>query len=238
MRVEHLIHSLDPRTGGVFSAVQKLSDALSELGVESVLNANPKEISRSPRTRLVAHGLWQWPGVQANQLYHSHKIPYVVYPHGMLDPWFKKTYPLKHIKKQLYWWWRQAKIMHDAKAVCFTTDEELQLARCTFFPYRCEQHVTGLGVNQPPCMNDVQMTEFFSRFPKLKNRRLLLYLGRFHPKKGLDDLLIAWKNRCKRGNEVLVFAGPLEEKIDGWKNFKPLLERIYLFTGQGCLKGT
>ena len=25
--------------------------------------------------------------------------PYYVFTHGMLDPWFKKTYPIKHLKK-------------------------------------------------------------------------------------------------------------------------------------------
>lgn len=222
MRIEHLIHSLDPRTGGVFSAVDKLSIALREKGVDSVLVANPEQVSSSPQTMLVAHGLWQWPGVRALQIFQASGTPYLVYPHGMLDPWFKRTYPLKHIKKQLYWWWRQGRIMHNARAVCFTTEEELRLARGTFSPYQCRQKVTGLGVNEPPRDKEAQVSEFFARFPQLQGRRILLYLGRFHPKKGLDDLIRAWRSSHLRDGEVLVLAGPLDEKTSWLEKLQAL----------------
>ena len=95
-----------------------------------------------------------------------------------------KTYPFKHLKKQVYWWWRQGKILRDAYAVCFTTEEERLLARKTFWPYKCSEVVTGLGVSDPPNKKNVQLQSFETRFPKIKNKRILLYLGRFHPKKG------------------------------------------------------
>ena len=138
--------------------------------------------------------------------------PYLVFPHGMLDPWFKKTYPFKHLKKQFYWWARQGAILRGARAVCFTTEEERLLAQNTFFPYHANEVVTGLGVGDPPVHNAEQTEQFYQKFPRLKDRRLLLYLGRFHPKKGVDDLIRAWKNRKQKGDEVLVLAGPLEEK--------------------------
>ena len=106
----------------------------------------------------IAHGLWQWPGQRARELGN----PYLVYPHGMLDPWFKKSYPIKHLKKQFYWWIRQGAIIRNAQAVCFTTEEERRLAQGTFFPYRRKEVVTGLGVNDPPPGGDEQSTAYFA----------------------------------------------------------------------------
>ena len=78
------------------------------------------------------------------------KVFHTSFPHGMLDPWFKRRYPIKHIKKQVYWWLRQEKILRQANAVCFTTDEERRLARKTFWPYHCLEKLTGLGIRTPP----------------------------------------------------------------------------------------
>jgi hypothetical protein len=64
---------------------------------------------------------------------HGTDIPYFVYPHGMLDPWFKRTYPLKHLKKWTYWPWADYRVLRDARAVLFTTEQERLLARQSFW---------------------------------------------------------------------------------------------------------
>ena len=48
------------------------------------------------------HGLWQYHGYAVWKACHGRK-PYIVFAHGMLDPWFKQAYPAKHRKKALYW---------------------------------------------------------------------------------------------------------------------------------------
>lgn len=218
MEVLHLIHSLDPQTGGVCSAVELVNRALNDAGIDSRISDDPQAKPKNNREWIIAHGLWQWPGRRARKLGN----PYLVFPHGMLDPWFKKTYPIKHLKKQFYWWARQGAILRGARAVCFTTEEERLLARNTFFPYHANEVVTGLGVGDPPVHNAEQTEQFYQKFPRLKDRRLLLYLGRFHPKKGVDELIRAWKNRKQKGDEVLVLAGPLEEKNQWHKTLKYL----------------
>ena len=50
---------------------------------------------------VVAHGLWQYPSVVVRKVLRGTPTPYYLYPHGMLDPWFKKAYPWKHLKKVL-----------------------------------------------------------------------------------------------------------------------------------------
>ena len=51
----------------------------------------------------IIHGLWQYHGRAALKVLPKLRVPYFVYPHGMLDPWFKQAYPLKHLKKLIYW---------------------------------------------------------------------------------------------------------------------------------------
>jgi glycosyltransferase involved in cell wall biosynthesis len=159
---------------------------------------------------LVSHGLWQYPGVAVRKAARNAGKPYFVYPHGMLDPWFKNQYPIKHLKKVLFWWFRQGQILQNAKAVCFTTDEERRLARETFRPYRCNEVVTGLGVAEPPSNAGAQTKAFFDKFPNLRDKRILLFLGRIHRKKGIDLLLKAFEE-VATADDHLVVAGPSED---------------------------
>ena len=215
--IVHYVHSDDPKTGGVLEAARILSGALNKEGLRSELYFENKILLETPNLS-IAHGLWQWPSSLAHKVFKKENIPYVVFPHGMLDPWFKQKYPHKHIKKQVYWWLRQGKILSQAQSVCFTTEEERRLAKNTFWPYQCEERVTGLGIGNPP--NPLADVSFFNEiFPQLKGRRFLLYLGRIHPKKGLDMLIKSFSTMSGE-NQFLVIAGPIDE---GDSYYKKLL---------------
>ena len=56
----------------------------------------------------------------------------------MLDPWFRRTYPLKHLKKAVYWRAGGHKVLRDARGVFFTSEEEKRLAGQSFRPYQCK----------------------------------------------------------------------------------------------------
>ncbi|MBD3795834.1 MAG: glycosyltransferase, partial [Epsilonproteobacteria bacterium] len=73
---------------------------------------------------VIVDGLWQYHGYAVYKALKGTNIPYYVFPHGMLDPWFKHTYPLKHLKKYIYWFLAQYPILKHAKAVLFTCEEE------------------------------------------------------------------------------------------------------------------
>ena len=203
----HLTHSLDFKTGGVVEAVNRLNEEFSKANMSSAITAEP---NYSGKESVIAHGLWQWPSYRAWKNFKKTGLPYVVFPHGMLDPWFKKTYPIKHLKKQIYWWMLQGKILHDALAVCFTTEEERILAQKTFTPYQCKEVVTGLGVAEPPGKAEQQVSLLHTQLPQLKNKRVLLYLGRFHPKKGVDMLIDSFLKDCNK-YDILLLAGPTEK---------------------------
>ena len=212
--IVHFVHSDDPKTGGVLEAARMLSAEFNEQGVESKLCFD-KKIKETNHSLSIAHGLWQWPSSLSSTLYRNKKIPYLIFPHGMLDPWFRKRYLLKHIKKQAYWWLRQGKILRHAQTVCFTTEEERRLAKKTFWPYHCVEQVTGIGVHNPPNLRSEEEL-LFKKFPRLKGKKILLYLGRVHPKKGLDMLIKSFSAMSSE-NEFLVIAGPIDESDSYYK---------------------
>src|SRR5208283_1348125 len=76
---------------------------------------------------VIVNGVWQFHGVVARRVLAGRK-PYVVFAHGMLDPWFMRRYPLKHLKKLPYWLLMERRNLNRAQAVCFTSQEEKRIA--------------------------------------------------------------------------------------------------------------
>jgi glycosyltransferase involved in cell wall biosynthesis len=175
-------------------------------GYNTWMEGKLTEIAGSFET-MVVHGLWQYHGLCAMRVSARTGVPYYVFPHGMLDPWFKKSYRFKHLKKQLYWLVAERRMLEGAKAVLFTSHYESRLAKSTFFPeahYR--SRILHLGVPRAPADAEQMREVFLQRFPHLRGRRFLLFLGRLHPKKGCDLLVRAMA--CIRPPIDLVFAGP------------------------------
>ncbi len=164
---------------------------------------------------VIINGLWQYHSVGAWKALRQLGVPYVVFPHGMLDPWFNRQYPLKHLKKMLYWWWAEGRVLRDAAAVCFTCDRERLLARQSFSPYRVSEAVIGYGIDDPPPPDPGQVAEFIRRVPAAAGSRVLLFLSRLDKKKGCDLLLRAFAGVCASDPRWhLVMAGPDQ---DGWQ---------------------
>src|SRR5450432_2098488 len=141
---------------------------------------------------VVVHGIWQYSSFAVWRALRRTSTPYFVFPHGMLDPWFNRTYPLKHLKKMLYWPWAEHRVLRDAAAVLFTSEEERRLARNSFSLYRCNELVVNYGTAAPEIDLRSARGDFFSSFPQLRGKRLLLFLGRLHEKKGCELLIEAF----------------------------------------------
>ena len=189
--------------------------------------------------RVVVNGIWQYLSFAAWRRYAGSSIPYFVFPHGMLDPWFKETFPLKHLKKWFYWPWAEYRVLRDAAAVIFTSEEERLLARKSFWLYRAREKVSPLGIEASPVSPNAK-SEFLSRHPQLQNTRNFLFLGRLHPKKGCDLLIDAFL-KLKPQGVSLVIAGPdqigWQEKLIARIHDSELASRV-VFTGmlQGTMK--
>lgn len=162
---------------------------------------------------IIVNGLWQYSGFAVWRAVRGTSTPYYVYPHGMLDPWFKRRHPLKHLKKWLYWPWGEYRVLRDAAGVLFTSEEERTEARKSFWLYRCREQVAGYGIAAPPGDPASQRSLFLEQFPALKGKRLILFLGRIHEKKGCDLLLHAWKETLAQSGPDfhLVMAGPADD---------------------------
>jgi glycosyltransferase involved in cell wall biosynthesis len=138
---------------------------------------------------VIINGIWQYNSFGVWRALRNSATPYCVFTHGMLDPWFKHSYPLKHLKKWLYWPWGEYRVLRDALAVFFTTEEERRLARRSFWLYRCDEIVVSYGIAGAVGDPDAQRAGFFSKFPETQGKELILFLGRLHEKKGCDLLL-------------------------------------------------
>ena len=158
---------------------------------------------------VVIHGLWQYHSFGAWRALRRLGKPYFVFTHGMLDPWFKRTYPLKHLKKWLYWPWAEYRVLRDARAVLFTSEDERVLARESFWLYRARESIVAYGTAPPPT-NAVALREhFFAAHPQLRGKRVLLFLSRIQEKKGCDLLLEAFARVASEAPDLhLVMAGP------------------------------
>jgi glycosyltransferase involved in cell wall biosynthesis len=158
---------------------------------------------------VIVHGLWQYHSFGTWRALRGSSTPYLVFTHGMLDPWFKKQYPLKHLKKWVYWPWAEYRVLRDAQAVLFTCEQERLLARSSFWLYRCNEAVVGYGTTMPSCDPRLELAEFFGRYPELSGKRLALFMGRIHPKKGCDLLINAFASALAQDSSWrLVVAGP------------------------------
>jgi glycosyltransferase involved in cell wall biosynthesis len=162
---------------------------------------------------VVVNGVWQYTSFAVWRALRAADTPYVVFTHGMLDPWFKRHYPLKHVKKWLYWPWGEYRVLRDARAVLFTSEEEQRLARESFWLYRCNERVINYGTAAPPEDDGTSAERFRAAFPSVGDKRIILFLGRIHEKKGCDLLVRAYASMLRESPEArdrwhLVFVGP------------------------------
>ncbi|WP_051181507.1 glycosyltransferase [Thermithiobacillus tepidarius DSM 3134] len=188
---------------------------------------------------VIVHGLWQYSSFGVWRALRDLPVPYFVYAHGMLDPWFKQAYPLKHLKKWLYWPWAEYRVLRDAKAVFFTSEEERSKAGRSFWLSRWNDMVVNYGTAKPMGDAAAQRQTFLARHPELAGKRVLLYLGRIHEKKGCDLLIQAFARVAGSDPALhLVMAGPDQT---GWqRELQALGERLGIaqrITWTGMLSG-
>jgi len=145
-------------------------------------------------------GLWKYPSLAALRWANRTGKPFMVAPHGMLDSWALQNSGAK--KRMAAWLFQNA-----------------QLRKSSCVRALCPAEATSIrayGVKNPICIipNGIDLPSpaagsGAADFPFSSGRKMALYLGRLHPKKGLANLLEAWsRERGTRSQEwVLALAG-------------------------------
>jgi glycosyltransferase involved in cell wall biosynthesis len=147
------------------------------------------------------HGIWEAHCVMTAWASRSCKRPYVVSVHGMLEEWALRH---KRIKKALYAALVETRVLHGAACLRALTADEVDDYRRLGLTNPIA--IVPSGVEVPPC---VKADLFWERYPHLAGKRIVLFLGRLHQKKGLHLLLKAWSQIAQRTDrDHLVTAGP------------------------------
>ena len=152
-----------------------------------------KAIIDSDLKILHAHGLWKYSSVASLRWHRRTQRPYVVHSHGMLDSWaLRNSGWKKRVASLLY---EQAHLRNAAclRALCRSEADSIR----------------SLGLRNPICLlpNGIDIPEAAPTmaFPLPEHahgKRVLLYLGRLHPKKNLAPLIHAWARQRRENPEA------------------------------------
>jgi glycosyltransferase involved in cell wall biosynthesis len=232
LKSAHLCESVSRQAGGLFDAVMRLVQSEQKLGATvqafGLLDHStaadlaawtpvqamafsagwPKGIGRAPGFFEAlqkfapeichTHGLWLYPSIAAKKYGQKFRRPWIVSPHGMLDPWALKN---SRWKKQIAWHLFESAHLrgaHCLRALCQPEADSIRrlgLKNAVVVIPNGMDLPTGISSAAPPWKNLIP--------PK---KKVLLFLSRVHPKKGLANLLNAWR-QIQKSDWILAIAG-------------------------------
>ncbi len=217
MKIIHTVQSLDKVTGGPAYSVPSLARALQKEGVtvevwtehrgdgeagdllikEMGMSEVKESLSAEGGGTIVHdHGVWlPWNHAVAGAA-RSAGVPRVVSPRGMLEPWALRH---KWWKKRVAWWLFQRSDLKAAQLWHATADAEAE-------------NLKALGLKRPIMVaaNGVELPgTLLARHAESKPLRVIQFISRIHPKKGLLNLVEAWA-RVREEGWVVKVAGPDE----------------------------
>ena len=155
------------------------------------------------------HSLYLFHDLVAGHYCRKYGVPYLVRPHGTLDPYLYRRH---RWRKTIMEAWFEQRNIRQAAAIHFTSEEEMRLAR----PYIGDTPgvVVPLGVDLREFQDLPEPGRLRERFPEIGPKQIILFLGRINFKKGLDLLVQALAQVVRHRRDVhLVVAGP---DNDGW----------------------
>lgn len=182
----------------VFESSKPYEERLIEAGVGIIHMPNPKnkwELLMSVALRhylrrcadkpdvLHIHGVWMPENLWVSKYGKTHNIPYVINPRGDTEIARINYDKIKKIKKQIAWRLYGKKIVDNAACIIATSEQE-------------RDSIRTLGSKVPVAIipNGIEL----DAFPKevVHNhgeKKVLLFLSRINPIKGIEYLIDAWK---------------------------------------------
>jgi glycosyltransferase involved in cell wall biosynthesis len=161
------------------------------------------------------NALYQFSTAIAAYYCRKYDIPYVLTPHGALDPYMYRHH---RARKLIYEALIERYNLSRAAAVHFTTVEEMELASSLGLGFRGMVAPLGLEIDHGMLTNN-ETSEWSC--PKLAGKKVVLFLSRINFKKGLDLLAGAFGEIHRKDNSAhLIVAGPdnegYSEKVSKW----------------------
>lgn len=151
---------------------------------------------------LHTHGLWMFPSVAVSTWGKRTGKPWIVSPHGMLDPWAIEN---SRLKKRLAGLAYENKHLRGAACLHALCQAEADAIRA----YGLTNPIAVIpnGVELPELPAECANPGWAVDLPE--GAQVLMFLGRLHPKKGLPALLQAWACVCCSSEPqwILVIAG-------------------------------
>jgi poly(glycerol-phosphate) alpha-glucosyltransferase len=219
MKTVNLVQSMSRAGGGLFYSVRRLTESIAELPGMSIavhslkdqfseLDAHawrkipvtahkvvgPRKFGYAPtmlraleeeKPELVhCHGIWMYPSIAAMTWRKRTGRPYMVSPHGMLDPWAVRNSPWKKRLANLLYEGQFQRRAACIRALCTAEAEAIRA-------YGRNNPIVVIpnGVDLPADKSGIE-PEWRSELPA--GAQAMLYLGRIHPKKNLENLIRAW----------------------------------------------
>ena len=183
------------------------------------------------------HTIFCYPTLPAYWACQLHQIPYSMTPHGMLEPW---ALAYKSWKKNPYFKLIEKPALQRASAIQMLASTEANNVKQ--LRLKSPLVVIPNGIYQDDFQDLPSSEIFYQQFPKARHKKLILFLGRIDPKKGLDLLAIAFgKVHAQFPETHLVLAGPdninFSPTVKGYFSEVHCLEAV-TFTGMltGSLK--
>ncbi|MHB8405666.1 MAG: glycosyltransferase [Gammaproteobacteria bacterium] len=151
------------------------------------------------------HSLYLYHGLIAAHYGRTFNVPYIVRPHGSLDPYlFGRHRFRKRIFERLF----EHRNLRLAAAIHYTSEDEKYLAEGVLSGI-APGVVVPLGLNVQDYANLPEKDRFRRVYPEIGDRAIVLFLGRVNFKKGLDILVPAFHCLAQwQSNVHLVIAGP------------------------------
>ena len=244
IKTANLVGSISRNAGGLYESVRRLVQSLQTTGMDVAVFSpedqftaddvgawnpvkvkilrptGPRNFAYSPEyypaleafapDLVHTHGLWLYPSVVTNRYRRTRGIPYMISAHGMLDPWAIRNSRWKKVIAHFFY---EGAHLRDATCLRALCESEARAIRLT-------------GLKNPIAIvpNGIDLPEGGSRKAAAGSapwqgliepgRKVMLFLSRIHPKKGLVNLIKAWsQNRQsaighRQSNEwVLAIAG-------------------------------
>jgi glycosyltransferase involved in cell wall biosynthesis len=168
---------------------------------------------------VIVHGIWDYCALGTWWALRDTNVPFFIFTHGSLDPWFKTRHPIRHLLRWLYWPWGAYPVLRDAHAVFFLSDDERHRARQAFWLYDCHEFVVRFGAHGiPPALVEDVADGFLVAHPALQGKKLFAIHSDDQIAEGVEALARSMDILSRKGvwNAQfmrLVVAGPVDRAL-------------------------